>query len=100
MSFRTLTQRALAPALLLCLVTGTARCGDGNPNPGVLPPDGTAWGMTYGEWGAAWWNWALSSPFETNPLTDTTGEFCHTNQAGNVFFLAGFLDLVTVHTLD
>jgi hypothetical protein len=68
--------------------------GRGNPNPGVLPPQSTAFGQSYGEWGADWWNWALSSPIADNPLSDTTGENCDTNQPGGpVFFLAGFLDI-------
>ena len=28
---------------------------DGNPNPGVLPIDSHAFGKTYAEWAAAWW---------------------------------------------
>lgn len=93
MSFHTFTARMLAPALLFSVITPVAYCGERNPNPGVLPPDKTAFGMSYGEWGAAWWNWAFSSPVEDNPLTDTTGENCDTNQEGNVWFLAGFLDV-------
>lgn len=60
-----------------------------NPNPGVLPVDSTPHGMSYGEWGAAYWQWALSRPADRNPLTDTTGEFCDEGQSGSVWFLAG-----------
>lgn len=93
MSFRTLTARTLAPALLVSMMATAGQCDDENPNPGVLPPDETAFGLSYGEWGAVWWNWAFSSPVEDNPLTDTTGENCGTNQEGHVWFLAGFLDI-------
>jgi hypothetical protein len=62
---------------------------NGNPNPGVLPPGARAYGMTYGAWGAAWWNWALSSSLADNPVADETGANCHVNQAGPVWFLAG-----------
>jgi hypothetical protein len=61
----------------------------GNPNPGVLPPQSSAFGQTYGEWAGDWWNWALQFPAATCPLLDTTGEFGHLGQTGNVWFLAG-----------
>jgi len=47
------------------------------------------YGHTYGEWSAAWWQWALSIPADSNPLTDTTGEFAAVGQSGPVWFLAG-----------
>jgi len=46
-------------------------------------------GQTYGQWAAEWWQWALGVPAPTNPLLDTTGEFCGQRQVGNVWFLAG-----------
>ena len=33
-----------------------------NPNPGVWPPNSELYGKTYAEWGAKWWQWALSFP--------------------------------------
>jgi hypothetical protein len=47
------------------------------------------YGKTYGEWSAAWWQWAGSIPSDTNPIGDTTGEFCDLGQSGPVWFLAG-----------
>lgn len=47
------------------------------------------YGKTYGEWSAAWWQWAGSIPSDTNPIADTTGEFCDLGQSGPVWFLAG-----------
>ena len=60
-----------------------------NPNPGVLPVDSHPYGMTYGQWSEEWWKWALSIPASSNPVTDTTGEFCAEGQSGKVWFLAG-----------
>lgn len=60
-----------------------------NPNPGIAPPTSTPYGKTYGEWAAAWWQWALGVPADQNPITDTTGEFCATGQGGPVWFYAG-----------
>jgi len=60
-----------------------------NPNPGVLPVNSHPYGMTYGEWSAEWWQWALSIPADRNPVTDTSGEFCAEGQSGKVWFLAG-----------
>ena len=47
------------------------------------------YGKTYGEWGAAWWQWALSFPVGESPIQDETGEFCDKGQSGPVWFLAG-----------
>ena len=67
----------------------TAASAKKNKNPGVLPPQSSPHGKTYGEWGAAWWEWAASIPADSNPLLDQTGESCHEGQSGKVFFLAG-----------
>lgn len=70
----------------------------GNPNPGVLPPNSKPYGHTYSEWAAAWWQWALETPADQNPVTDETGEFCDVNQQGRVWFLAGNFGGTTVRT--
>lgn len=44
---------------------------------------------SYGFWTAKWWQWALECPRSTNPLLDKTGAHSHTNQSGDVWFLAG-----------
>ncbi|OLF09916.1 hypothetical protein BU204_32375 [Actinophytocola xanthii] len=36
-----------------------------------------------------WWTWASSAPTETNPVADTTGEFCADRQPADVWLLAG-----------
>ncbi len=60
-----------------------------NVNPGVIPPRALPNDMTYGEWSAAWWSWAVGIPAATNPILDETGEFGDIDQEGPVFFLAG-----------
>jgi hypothetical protein len=56
----------------------------GNANPGVLPPTSRVQGLTYGEWLAKWWNYALIMPTAENPLTGGTGENCVFQRIGNV----------------
>jgi hypothetical protein len=52
------------------------------------------YGKTYGEWSAAWWQWALAGPKGNNAVQDTTGEFCDVDQPkGKVWFLAGSFGL-------
>jgi hypothetical protein len=41
---------------------------------------------------AKWWQWALSAPESSNPVTDTTGEFAAVGQKGQIWFLAGNRD--------
>jgi hypothetical protein len=56
---------------------------------GVFAANATAYGKTYGEWGAEWWKWALSIPADMNPIVDTTGDYCTMGQSGHVWFLGG-----------
>lgn len=58
-------------------------------NPGVLPPQSKPYGLTYGEWGAKWWQWAFSLPLDHHPLFDVTGADAAVGQSGNVWFLGG-----------
>ncbi|HEY8201028.1 MAG TPA: hypothetical protein VII47_06720 [Actinomycetota bacterium] len=66
---------------------GLAQAAD--PNAVVLPPDSHPYGMTYGQWSARWWQWAVSSPKSTNPVLDQTGAHCGVGQSGPVWYLAG-----------
>ncbi len=61
----------------------------GQGNPGVMPPDSKPYGMTYGDWGAAWWQWAFSFPFGQDPIDDPTGQYNMLRQRGQVWFLGG-----------
>lgn len=56
-------------------------------NPGVLPPHSSAFGKTYGEWSAEWWQWLYSLPVDQNPLFETAD--CSEGQRGQVWFLGG-----------
>jgi hypothetical protein len=57
--------------------------------PAVFPSDSTPFGMTYGDWATAWFQYAFSIPASENPLLDTTGVDCGVGQSSDpVFFLA------------
>jgi hypothetical protein len=57
----------------------------------LFAPDSRPFEVTYAEWTAKWWQWALSLPKTENPLVDDTGKNCANNQSGPVWFLAGTL---------
>jgi len=77
----------LAVLVVSSLVPVTSIFADQNPNPGVLPPESPQFGKTYGQWAAAWWQWALALPATEHPLFDTAD--CSTGQKGKVWFLGG-----------
>lgn len=59
-------------------------------NPGVFSINSKPYGLTYGEWSAKWWQWAISIPIDESPMLDGTGEKCTKSQTNpNVFFLFG-----------
>jgi hypothetical protein len=48
------------------------------------------YGLTYGEWTARWWQWALSIPKLANPVADETGKQWKSSQPlSDAYFLAG-----------
>lgn len=51
--------------------------------------DSSPFGNSYGDWAAAWWQWAFALPIENHPLFDETGVDCGVGQSGNVWFLGG-----------
>ncbi len=53
----------------------------------VVPRDGVAFGRTYAEWSAAWWQWSFSIPAAVHPIFDNGP--CTEGQSGPVFFLGG-----------
>lgn len=57
----------------------------------LFSTDSDPYGVSYAEWTAKWWQWALSIPAENNPVNDATGANCALNQNGPVWFLAGTL---------
>jgi hypothetical protein len=80
---------ALVAVLVLGLAPASAVALRADANPHVFPPAAHPYGQSYGEWGADWWQWALSQPVSTNPVLDETGANCAAGQSGPVWFLAG-----------
>jgi hypothetical protein len=81
----------VAVALLMLSPAAVAQA-DTNPNPGIVPINSQPGGMTYGQWSAAWWQYAYSLPNSDSPLFDATGGHCAVAQPfvaqSKVFFLA------------
>jgi hypothetical protein len=44
-------------------------------NQEIIPINANAYGNTYGEWSARWWQYMYSIPAKTNPILDTKGKF-------------------------
>jgi hypothetical protein len=85
---------ALVIALVaLAVMAPTAGAQTRGTNPGVIPPQASPGGMTYGEWGAAWWQWAMAIPKADNPLNDPTGDLVANGQKGHVWFLCGTVSM-------
>jgi len=82
---------AIAVALTLCVLSAAALAvTGGNQNPGIAPPNSSAHGMTYGEWGGVWWNWVLQFPWSGSPFNPADdGSFTMQGQSGPVYFLSG-----------
>ena len=83
----------------LCLVFGLSApaASAKTVTAGVIPPWAHPFGKSYGQWSAAWWQWAYQTPVnangpagEQNPLAVGSGPIdCSYGQAGKVWFLAG-----------
>ena len=76
-----------------------AQSSRANPNPGVVPPNARVMGQNYADWGAAWWRWAYSIPFDQNPITDPDGRYGHLGQSGPVWFVAGTSGTTNTRTI-
>src|SRR2546429_9494488 len=48
-------------------LTSQAAMVERNPNPGVIPPHGRPYGLSYGEWGAQWGRLAYPFPLAQFP---------------------------------
>jgi hypothetical protein len=79
----------ISAAFIIILVTSSE--AKGSPvNQTVFSIDSKPYGLTYGEWTAKWWQWALSIPANDNPTVDKSGEKCSVGQNNSsVWFLAG-----------
>lgn len=75
--------------ILLIVLAAIALTACASQLPVVLKPDYRLDGRSAAELSAEWWQWAMSSPAEINPVRDNTGSYCDVGQQGNVWFLAG-----------
>ena len=57
--------------------------------PGVLPPQSAAYGKSYAQWSAAWWQWLMSLPVDGHPGSDSPDFDVTDGQSGSVWFLTG-----------
>lgn len=57
--------------------------------PAVVTDGESVAGLSLEQYSITWWQWTYSMPREQSPVRDRTGEFCHVNQQGQVWFLAG-----------
>jgi len=73
--------------IALAALNARAAASKGNKNPGVLPPNSSPYGQTYGEWSAKWWQRFISLPADHNAFTNTAD--CAADQSGHVWFLVG-----------
>jgi hypothetical protein len=86
-------------AVCVCLVCGLSgpAASARTEKARVIPPWAHPFGKSYGQWSAAWWQWAYQTPVdangpagEQNPLTVGSGPIdCSYGQSGKVWFLAG-----------
>jgi hypothetical protein len=83
--------RSIAVLAVLAAFVGVSRGAE------ILAPDVSVNGLSQAELSVSWWQWAISYPAGSNPMTDATGEFAYlgADQAPSphpgVFFLAGNL---------
>ena len=74
--------------LLLILVVPTVLLAQDWDDSIAYPAHATPFGMTYGDWQAAYLQYFFSIPTSTNPVNDTTGADCSVAQSSSpVFFL-------------
>ena len=78
---------AVVLGMALALLAVPSVMANDRDRPKVIDRDSVAYGRTYGEWSAAFWQWALSIPASEHPLFDTAD--CSVGQSGPVWFLGG-----------
>ena len=78
-----------AAVVAVALAAPAAALAARDHDPRVFPRSAHPYGMSYAEWTATWWPWALAEPDATNPVRDTTGADCAVGQpGGHVWLLA------------
>jgi hypothetical protein len=82
-----MTRIAVVAIMLSLAVLAVPSVMAQSAGPKVIPPNSVAFGRTYGEWSAAWEQWADSIPVANHPLFDN-GD-CSVGQSGPVWFLGG-----------
>lgn len=83
------SQQQAAVAQISSNTTNLVNNSSISSTPTPFPADTIQYNLTYANWTARWWQWALSIPEDRNPAADETGENCHEGQSGPVWFLAG-----------
>jgi len=74
-------------SILLVIPTALLAWDDDNDSL-VYPPESAIYGMTYGDWLAAFFQYEFSFPVDNSPVFDNTGALCNLGQSGGpVFFL-------------
>jgi len=77
-------------ALLFLLMTfALIASAQEGPNPLIFQPNDTIYGLSYGDWTAAWWQYLMQYTNDVQPYLDTTGALCNQGQGGPVFYLVG-----------
>ena len=80
--------RIIIPFLLILCAAVPALAQYG-PNPMIFQPNENIYGLSYGDWTAAWWQYLMQYTNNLNPYFDTTGSLCNEGQGGPVFYLVG-----------
>ena len=89
LKFVGLATLALLMVALLVAAASPALAQEGKKSSTVVfPPNSNPYGRTYGEWSAAWWQWAYSLPVDHHPLFGERND-CSAGQSGDVWFLGG-----------
>jgi hypothetical protein len=78
---------AVVLGMSMAVLTIPSVIANNDPQARVITPDSVAYGRTYSEWSAAWWQWTFSIPVASHPLFDN-GD-CSIGQSGPVWFLGG-----------
>jgi hypothetical protein len=93
--------RKVVAGCAIVLIAATARVqAEAMEEPKIISPSKTPYGMSYGEWAAAWWQWVASVPASENPVLDDTGANAAVGQSGPVWFLAGTFGGTTERTIE
>jgi len=79
--------KSLPILLLATLLAGTGAGTADEKEVTIVPPGGIYHGKTYGEWSAAFWQYALAQPIEGHLFLDTPEFDFSSGQKGDVWFV-------------